>query len=258
VVGDFRPADVALGGTGAPLVPYADYVLRRSRTESRVLLNLGGIANLTYLPAGGTLDDVLAWDVGPGNMLLDAAALALLGQQRDDAGGAAARGSASAAWVEAMLQHEFFARPAPKSAGREDFGGDYARQVLEAARARQLAPADVLASLVELSARAVAGALHQPPLAEQTVDKVYVSGGGRHNAALMRRLTALLQPLPIAGIEALGIDPDAKEAIDFVVLGNETLHGHANNVPQVTGAQRPIVLGAIAPAGLVPRALVDA
>ena len=93
VVGDFRPADVALGGTGAPLVPYVDYVLRRSPTESRVLLNLGGIANLTYLPAGGTLDDVLAWDVGPGNMLLDAAALALLGQPRDDAGGAATRGS---------------------------------------------------------------------------------------------------------------------------------------------------------------------
>lgn len=255
VVGDFRTADVALGGTGAPLVPYVDFLLRRSASENRVLLNLGGIANVTYLPAGCDPNGVLAWDVGPGNMLLDAAAQSLCQQPFDPQGTLAASGSVDDVLLRDLLAHPFLARAAPKSAGREEFGGAYTSQVLESARRRQLAAADVLATLVQQSARAVAQALHQPPLAGKPLDCVYVTGGGRRNTTLMSALASHLTPVRLAGIEVLGVDADAKEAVDFAVLGNETLHGYAGNLTQVTGAQRPVILGALAAAGLAPRLL---
>jgi anhydro-N-acetylmuramic acid kinase len=254
-VGDFRSADVALGGTGAPLVPYVDFLLRRSPTESRVLLNLGGIANLTYLQAGGGIDDVLAWDVGPGNMILDAMAEELLGRDCDRDGERAAAGTADAAWLETLLAASYFSRPAPKSAGREEFGADFARRLMAEGRRRGLAADDLLATAVELTARAVALALQQAPLRGNRVDAVYASGGGRRNAHLVRRLQAALGAIPVRGLESLGLDPDAKEAVDFAVLANETLHGHAANLPRVTGAARPCILGSIAVAGLPPRPL---
>jgi anhydro-N-acetylmuramic acid kinase len=154
VFGDFRSADMALGGTGAPLVPYADWLLRRSPRENRVLLNLGGIANLTFLAAGGGIDSVLAWDVGPGNMILDGLARALLGQEMDADGALAGTGRAAAAWVEALLDEEYFLRPPPKAAGREQFGAPYTQRLLHEGRERGLGPADLLATGVELTARA--------------------------------------------------------------------------------------------------------
>ncbi|MFQ5600956.1 MAG: anhydro-N-acetylmuramic acid kinase [Candidatus Krumholzibacteriia bacterium] len=255
VIGDFRTADVALGGTGAPLVPYADYLLRRSDNENRVLLNVGGIANLTALPAGCRLDDVLAWDVGPGNMVLDGLARALLGRDMDADGACAAGGRVAGDWLETLLGDDFLARPAPKSAGREEFGDAYVRRLLEEGARRGLQAADLLATAVELTARAVAAARRHEPLASRPVDAVYVAGGGRRNRTLMKRLRELLAPATVRGFEVLGLDPDAKEAVDFAVLANETLAGHAGNLTQVTGAQRPCILGTIAPAGLRPRSL---
>jgi anhydro-N-acetylmuramic acid kinase len=255
VFGDFRSADMALGGTGAPLVPYADWLLRRSPRENRVLLNLGGIANLTFLAAGGGIDSVLAWDVGPGNMILDGLARALLGQEMDADGALAGTGRAAAAWVEALLDEEYFLRPPPKAAGREQFGAPYTQRLLHEGRERGLGPADLLATGVELTARAVARALRQPPLAGERIDAVYVAGGGRRNATLLRRLRELLAPARVDGFEVLGVDANAKEAVDFAILANESLHGHAGNLTAVTGASRPCILGVFAPAGLAPRPL---
>jgi anhydro-N-acetylmuramic acid kinase len=251
-VGDFRAADIALGGTGAPLVPYVDFLLRRSPTESRILLNVGGIANLTYLRAAGDADAVLAWDVGPGNMVLDGLAHALLGLDCDRGGSHAAGGHADAVWIEELLAEEYFTRAAPKSAGREQFGASYTHRLLGQAGARGLGSEDLLATAVELTARAVSLARAQAPLTGLPVDAVYVSGGGRHNATLMRRLAQLWAPVPVRGLDALGVDPDAKEAVDFAVLANETLHGLAGNLVRVTGARRRCILGAIAVAGEPP------
>ena len=254
-VGDFRAADVALGGTGAPLVPYCDFVLRRSATESRLLLNLGGIANWTLLPAGCTSDQVLAWDVGPGNLVLDGFAQELLGRECDQDGAEAARGTADAAWVQELLAAPYFAQPPPKSAGREEFGGGFVRQLLVDPRARGKTPQDLLATAVLLTARAVADALARPPVASARPQSLYVTGGGRRNRTLMDRLTALSAPVRVGGIEELGVNPDAKEALDFAVLANETLLGHAGNLPRVTGARRPCILGVVSCAGVAPRTL---
>lgn len=247
VIGDFRSADVALGGTGAPLVPLADYLLRRSPSESRMLLNVGGIANFTYLRAGGSADEVCGWDVGPGNMVLDGFARALLGRDMDVDGIEAAGGHPDLEWVEILLGDEFFSRQPPKSAGREEFGGAYVERLLHAGRARGLAPAALLATAVELTARGVVLACSQ--IAPQRVDALYVTGGGRRNGALMRRFAALLQPIRVRGLEELGLDPDAKEAVDFAVLANEALLGHAGNLTQITGAERPCILGTLALSG---------
>ena len=249
-IGDFRSADVALGGTGAPLVPYVDALLRTSPTEHRVLLNVGGIANLTYLRAGGALEDVAAWDVGPGNMISDALAQSLLGLPHDPSGLHAARGRADAGIVEALLAAPFFARRAPKSAGREEFGAPAVQRLRDLGSG--LAGEDLFATAIEFTARSVALACTQAPLAGQPLDAVYVSGGGRRNATLLSRLAALLHPVAVRGFEALGLDPDAKEAVDFAVLANEALHGHAANVIRVTGASRPCILGVFAPSGWSP------
>jgi anhydro-N-acetylmuramic acid kinase len=252
VVGDFRAADVALGGTGAPLVPYVDALLRTSPTEHRVLLNVGGIANLTFLPAGVAPENVAAWDVGPGNMIADALAREFFDLPHDPAGSYAARGRADDEVVTAMLAAPFFTQPAPKSAGREEFGAAAVERLRTVARSRGLDPEDLLATAIEFTARAVALARSQPPLAGAPLDALYVSGGGRQNATLLARLTALLHPVAVHGFESLGLDPNAKEAVDFAVLGNETLHGRATNVAGVTGARRPCILGSLSFSGWSP------
>jgi len=256
-VGDFRSADVALGGTGAPLVPYVDYLLHRSTSESRILLNVGGIANLTYLRAGAGPESVLAWDTGPGNLVIDGLARTLLGRDRDDGGQEASRGTADETWVEALLADEYFERLPPKAAGREQFGAEYVQRMLDEGRRRGLEAADLLATAVELTARGVALACRRPPLAGAPLEALYVTGGGRHNATLLRRLEALFRPVAVRGFEALGLDPDAKEAVDFAVLANETVHGHAGNLTHVTGARRPIVLGSLSFSGLPPQPIAD-
>src|SRR5262249_29607878 len=152
---------------------------------------------------------------------------------------------ADAAWVDELLGDEFFQRPAPKSAGREQFGAAYVERLMAHRRAQHAAKEDLLATGVELTAQAIARAAARPPLAPGAVDAVYVAGGGRHNRTLVARLSALLRPARVAGFEVLGLDPDAKEAVDFAVLANETLLGHAGNLPSVTGATRPCILGTI-------------
>jgi anhydro-N-acetylmuramic acid kinase len=238
VVSDFRVRDVAAGGEGAPLVPLVDHLLFRKPGARRALQNIGGIANVTLV--GATLAELVAFDNGPGNMPLDAVARAASGgAEAFDAGGRrAARGAIDAALLAELHAHPYLAQPLPKSTGRETFGKDFVYPLLARYGGRL---DDLLATLTRFVAEAIARsyreALPAPP------DEVFVSGGGALNPTLMRHLAELLAPVPVATSVALGVDPEAKEAIAFAVLANETLHGHAGNVPSVTGAAGPRVLG---------------
>jgi anhydro-N-acetylmuramic acid kinase len=247
VVSDFRSRDAAAGGEGAPLVPLLDWWLFRSNDESRVLLNLGGMANVTHLPRGGSADEVVGFDTGPGNAVLDA--LAALGAEPlpfDPEGSAAARGRASEPLVAELLRDPFFAQPPPRSTGRERFGPDYASSLRASGLAAGLSDDDVMATAVALTAASVADALKRF-LAPSGVDAVYASGGGVRNLALMRALEERLRPWRVATTESLGVTAAGKEAIAFAFLAHQTLCGLTGNVPGATGAAHPVVLGHVTP-----------
>lgn len=245
VVGDFRLADMALGGQGAPLVPYFDYVYFTDPDETRLLLNLGGIANVTLLPAGAAPGDVLAFDTGPANMVIDQLAERLFEVPFDADGARAARGTVDNDLLGDLLGDAYFLQPPPKSTGREYFGRDYVDALLEAARARNLAPADTLATATMLTAASVYQAYARFVRRTQAADVVIAAGGGTHNATLMRYLEDSFAPIPVRPAADYGLDADAKEALCFAVLAHETLNGVPTNLPSVTGAARPTLLGKI-------------
>ncbi len=248
VIYDFRSADTAAGGHGAPLVPYVDGLLFGSDDEDRVALNLGGIANFTALPRGarrgsdGTFD-LVAFDTGPANMLMDAVISARTDGIRryDRNGGFAARGMVDETLLGAMRVDPYFAMDPPKSTGREYFCGPFLTRF--GSSLDSLTVEDALATLAELTASTVADAIgRRLPSA-----RILVSGGGAHNPVLLARLAARLSAARVETTASMGLDPDAKEAIAFAVLGIETLRGRVANVPHATGASRAVPLGAIAP-----------
>lgn len=244
---DFRSADCAAGGHGAPLVPYVDALLLADPHEDRVALNIGGIANLTALPRGSETNDVIAFDCGPGVMLLDALVRERTGgeQTMDEDGEFARGGGVDTALLKAMLSDPYFSQPPPKSTGRERFGAHFLRA--HAARLDALSLPDACATLTEVTARSIASAIDMVAL---TPARILCSGGGARNPVLMQRLRALLADARVEATDELGIPGDAKEAMAFAVLGYETLRERAANVPRVTGASRPVTLGAIAPYAL--------
>jgi len=248
-VSDFRGRDTAAGGEGAPLVPIADYWLFRSERESRALLNLGGMANVTWLKRGGALDDVLAFDTGPGNAVLDGLVQAgTRGLARhDDAGGLAASGRAHPPLLEELLADPFFALPPPRSTGRERFGHHYAERLAEMGESMGLSLEDTLATAVELTAGSIERALREFVLPRGAVDAVYASGGGVRNVTLMTALRRRLDDLPLHRLDELGVSPGIKEALAFAFLAHLTLCGAPGNVPGATGARHPVVLGSITP-----------
>jgi anhydro-N-acetylmuramic acid kinase len=244
---DFRSADCAAGGQGAPLVARTDALLFGDAREDRVALNVGGIANVTLLRAGASPDDAVAFDTGPGNMLLDHFVRARTRAARsfDEDGAFAAAGRVDRAFLDAMLNDAYFAEPPPKTTGRERFGAQFlTRYEDDLAR---LSTEDGAATLTELTATTIAQAMVRAGFAHA---HVIVSGGGAHNRALLTRLAARLRPARVETSEAMGMPVDAKEAMAFTVLGYETLRERAGNVPAATGARRRVVLGAIAPHGL--------
>ncbi len=250
VICDFRPRDVAAGGTGAPLVPYVDYLLFRHGEMNRVVLNLGGISNLTILPAGASMTDVMAFDVGPCNMLLDALAEILLESPRDEGGEVAVSGRPSKALVDEFLAHPYFSTRPPKSTGRELFGDRFTSKFLATARRYGLDKRDTLASAGEFAVTAISRALETlVPPGFRDPDEIIVSGGGTNNRMLMDGLTKAFGSSLVVTSREYGINPDAKEAIAFAILGNETLEGRPANLPTATGARRRVVLGKIVPAG---------
>jgi anhydro-N-acetylmuramic acid kinase len=249
VVGDFRTRDMAAGGHGAPLVPWVDRVLFAVEGRTRALQNIGGIGNVTRVPPRGSSEEAFAFDTGPGNGLIDAAVeLATAGRLRFDRDGKfAAQGEVDQALVNELLAHPFFSQEPPKSTGRELFG----RPFVEGLVAR-LQPEgdrdwlDLVATLTELTARSIYEAYRRWVL-PRGVDEVVVTGGGALNPTLMKRLRVLLAPLPLQDGRAMGIDPEAKEAVAFAVLAWAHLHGIAANVPAATGAVGSRVLGSLTP-----------
>ncbi len=252
VVGNFRAADLALGGQGAPLVPWLDYLWLRDARRSRAALNIGGIANLTYLPAGGRADQVLAFDTGPGNMVLDAlAAHYSRGRLRCDRGGAwAGRGQVHADWLRQLLRHPFFQRLPPKSCGREQFGAAYVQQLLRFAQRRRMAEADVLATATALTAQTIVRGLRQVCKADAAAPaalEMIASGGGIHNRTLWAMLAQAAPQWRWKISDDFGLPSQAKEAVAFALLGYAHRHGIPGNLPRVTGAGRPAILGQLQP-----------
>jgi anhydro-N-acetylmuramic acid kinase len=250
VISDFRPADMAVGGKGAPLVPFLDFLLFRDARIGRIVQNIGGIANLTAIPAAAAPDDVVAFDTGPGNMVIDAVAQQLFGQPFDRNGKIAASG----AWIEPvitrMLRGAFFRQKPPKTAGREEFGREFVQNFLRmcgTARER-----DVVATATALTARSIAEAVHRllprpQNMRKQAFNEMVVSGGGAKNAKLMAILTGEMHKLGLRLrlSDEFGLPSQAKEAVAFAILAHETWHRRPSNIPSATGAKRPAVLGKI-------------
>ena len=249
VVSNFRPADMAAGGQGAPLVPFLDFVFFAHPTRARVLQNIGGIGNLTFLPAGAKPDQVMAFDTGPGNMVIDALTERLFGKRFDRDGRIAAGGQILPAVIQILLREKYFREPPPKSAGREQFGEQFATRVLDMCRAHSSKPEDAIATVTALTAESIATAYRNfvAPLAmEKSVDYI-IAGGGARNACLMRLLRERLNPLGAKVIlsEDAGLPSQAKEAVAFALLAWQTWHRLPSNVPSATGAERAALLGEI-------------
>ncbi|HEU0052896.1 MAG TPA: anhydro-N-acetylmuramic acid kinase [Longimicrobium sp.] len=254
VVSDFRTRDVAAGGQGAPLVPWVDAALFAAEGRARALQNIGGIGNVTRVPPRGSDEEVFAFDTGPGNAPIDAlveiATGGRLSYDRD--GKLGARGEVDEALLAELLRHPYLAAEPPKSTGREEFGRPFVERLVEAVRPEGDRDwLDLVATLTELTARSIADAYRRWIL-PRGVDEVVLTGGGAKNPTLVGRIRALLDPLPVVDGSALGVDPEAKEAVAFAVLAWAHLRGVPANVPAATGARGPRVLGSYTPGA--PRA----
>jgi anhydro-N-acetylmuramic acid kinase len=250
VVSDFRPADMAAGGKGAPLVPFLDYLLFRDPRIGRIVQNIGGIANLTMIPAGAKAGEVLAFDTGPGNMVIDAVTEKLFGHPFDRDGRIAASGEVLEGVIGQVLHGKFFLRKPPKTAGREEFGRDFLREFLRGCKRspRQ----DVVATATALTATSIAHAIQRytgqlPGTRKPAFQEMILSGGGAKNSTLTKMLAAELAPLglQLRFSDEFGLPSAAKEAVAFALLAYETWHRRPSNLPSATGAKRAAVLGKI-------------
>ena len=248
-VADFRPRDIAAGGEGAPLVPYVDWALCHRSDRTIALQNIGGITNVTVVTPA--LDDVLAFDTGPGNMVIDAATSLVTGGRRtyDEDGRLAAAHPPDAATVEGLMRDPYLALSPPKSTGREYWGVRYVER-LAASGAQE----SLVSTLTEFVARSIHDAYARFVFPRYALSGVYLSGGGQHNPVLRRRLEELFAPLPVTDSSSLGLPVDAKEAVAFAILANETICGQPSNVPGATGARGRRVLGVIVPGVQSPSA----
>ena len=245
VVADFRTADIAAGGQGAPLVPMVDYALLRDARKGTVALNIGGIANITVIPAKAKPVDVFGFDTGPGNMVSDALMRHFTrGRESFDAGGrVAALGKVNEPLLADALCHPFFSQLPPKSAGREQFGGDFVEGYFLSRRRARFE--DLIRTALELTVRTILDALARFVFPVTKIDRLIVSGGGAHNRTLLKRLAELPPNLKVELSDRYGLPVDAKEAIAFAILADRTVHGLPGNLPSVTGARRAVVLGKI-------------
>jgi anhydro-N-acetylmuramic acid kinase len=246
-VADFRARDIAAGGQGAPLVAFADFILFRDAEKRRAVQNIGGIANVTVIPAGAGIDDVFAFDTGPGNMIIDAVVTqATKGEKTFDRdGNMGARGQVLPDILEWLMSHPFLEKPPPKTTGREEFGAGFAREMMS--RAPDARPEDLVATATAFTAESIAVSYRRFVLQRCEVEEVILGGGGGYNLTLRAMLMERLPEVQILMHEDFGLPGAAKEAMAFAILGNETMLGNPSNVPGATGASHPAVLGKIVP-----------
>ncbi len=244
-VGDFRPSDMAYGGQGAPLVPYVDFILFSSKDKGRILLNLGGIANITVLKKAGREDDVLAFDTGPANVLIDETVKIITSGEKsyDDGGEFALKGKVDELWLnEMILNDKYLYKEPPKSTGREYYTKEFAEELYKQGAGRGLDKFDILATVTAFTAKSIQHQLQLFVLNKYQIDEIYVSGGGAHNQMIMSLLSQYTGVL-VKDVSSLNFSGDAKEAIAFAILGNEFLSGRTNNISNSTGSDRKVIMG---------------
>lgn len=251
-VADFRPRDIACGGFGAPLAPYLHYLLFRHPRLNRAVHNIGGISNLTYIPRGARLEDVVGFDTGPGNMVIDGLLREMTGDGTayDHGGSLASKGIVSLKLLKELMAHPFIRKRPPKTSGREEFGREFVQWILIRSRKIGLKEEDIVATATAFTASSIAENYRRfifPRRSDRVPDEIIFGGGGTHNAALMRMIRAELPNVRLSNFDLYGIPADAAEAVCFAVLAHETLHGRPTNLPSVTGAKKTAILGKIIP-----------
>lgn len=244
-IGDFRPADIAAGGQGAPLVPFVDYVLYRDVRRGRVALNIGGIANLTVIPRAAKPGDVFAFDTGPGNMIVDALVeSATRGRAHYDSDAKIAmRGEVILELLERLMREPYLRKAPPKTAGREQFGRAYAEKLMAWGKRHRTRMEDLVRTATVFTSLSIGDALRRLVFPRTRIDHLIVAGGGARNPLMMAQLAAVLPEIEIVPSSRFGVPSEAKEAFAFAVLAYEAFHGRANNLPSATGAKRAAVMG---------------
>ena len=248
-VSDFRVADMAAGGQGAPLVPFSEYLLYRREKETILLQNIGGIGNMTVMPAGAKPRDVFAFDTGPGNMIIDAVISAVTGGEKtyDTGGETAVKGKVCNALLDILKEEPYYRQPLPKTTGREHFGVQYTEKILSWWKENPIPVEDPLATVTDLTAYSIADAYERYVLPKYQASEIIVGGGGSYNATLLRFMKERFAPHGVAvrTQEDLGLSSDAKEAVAFALMADCCMRGKANTLPSVTGAEHPAVMGKI-------------
>ena len=248
-VGDFRTRDIAAGGEGAPLVPYADFILFGKDGIDRAVQNIGGIANVTFLPAGCSINEIIAFDNGPGNMIIDHFAEIITGgkYKYDKDGELASKGKLNQALLERLCSHPYLSIPPPKSTGREDYGIQFSDDLYKELRQDNVDVLDAITTVTAFTAKSISDSYRRFIQPSYKISEVVMSGGGVYNSILFQFLKDYLGDMRIRKVDEFGIPSDAKEALAFAILANETICGNTGNVPFATGARERVVLGKIIP-----------
>lgn len=245
VISNFRTMDMASGGQGAPLVPYSEWILYSDKNKNIALQNIGGIGNVTVLNKSLDIDDIMAFDTGPGNMMINEAMRVLFNQEYDDGGKIAKQGTVIESMLEELMQHPYMHKVPPKSTGREEFGEGYVRELIT--KYQKHDSHDIVATFTMFTATSMFVHYQKYILDHMHLDLIVIGGGGAHNETLLRFIKEAFAPIKVCSQEQLGYSSDAKEAIAFALLGNETWHRCAGNVPKATGANKAVILGNITP-----------
>lgn len=246
-VGDFRVRDVAAGGHGAPLVPYSEYLLYRRKDKGIALQNIGGIGNITVLPKACAMDDVFAFDTGPGNMIMDYIVGEITENRMtyDESGLMAVKGNVDSTMLDELMEHPYIRKAPPKTTGREDFGIHFGKEVLEKYRNQGIADMDILSTVTYFTAKTIADSYKKWIFPKTSIDTIIIGGGGSYNRTLLNYIRNELEGVEVITQEDIGFSSDAKEAIAFAILANETIQGNFNNMPSVTLAKNSVVMGKI-------------
>ena len=243
VVSNFRAADIAFGGQGAPLVPYADFILFQSETRSRSIHNIGGIANMSVLPKGCLADDVFAFDSGPGNMMIDCAMRELYHLPYDEDGKVARSGKLIQELLNELMKSPYLGQKPPKSTGRELFGDQLTKQLIQ--KYKDHAKEDIVHTLTQFTVHSIVEAYKNFILPRVSIDEIIFCGGGSYNKYLLESVQNELKTIKVMVLEDLGMNSSFKEALAFIILGNETLHMNPSNLKQATGAKKNGILGQV-------------